>query len=51
MRAVNPYNLSNLTAAMCLPKKLKVLANDKLGMVIQEENVSHSHVDDAVVAL
>lgn len=33
------------------PKKLKVLAKDKLGMVIQEEGKPHSPVEDAIAAL
>jgi len=34
-----------------VPKKLRVLARDKLGMVIQEEGQPHSPVEDAVAAL
>lgn len=33
------------------PKKLKVLAKDKLGMIIQEEGKPHSPVEDATAAL
>eukprot|EP00986_Skeletonema_menzelii_P018682 scaffold26677_cov188-Skeletonema_menzelii.AAC.6 len=34
-----------------IPKKLKVLAKDKLGLVIQEEGVPHCPLEDAVAAL
>ncbi len=34
-----------------VPKKLKVLAKDKLGLVIQEEGVPHCPLEDAVAAL
>ena len=34
-----------------IPKKLKTLAKDKLGMSIQEEGVPHSSVEDSVAAL
>lgn len=42
----DPYNPSGL-----VPKKLKVLAKDKLGMNIQEEGRPHCPVEDAVAAL
>eukprot|EP00985_Skeletonema_marinoi_P003028 scaffold1254_cov86-Skeletonema_marinoi.AAC.1 len=34
-----------------IPKKLKVLAKDKLGLVIQEDGVPHCPLEDAVAAL
>lgn len=34
-----------------LSKKLKVLAKDKLGMIIQEDDVPHCPVEDAVAAM
>ena len=34
-----------------IPKKLKVLAKDKLGLMIQEEGVPHCPLEDAVAAL
>eukprot|EP00565_Helicotheca_tamesis_P009250 CAMPEP_0185731438 /NCGR_PEP_ID=MMETSP1171-20130828/12934_1 /TAXON_ID=374046 /ORGANISM="Helicotheca tamensis, Strain CCMP826" /LENGTH=356 /DNA_ID=CAMNT_0028400707 /DNA_START=106 /DNA_END=1176 /DNA_ORIENTATION=- len=36
---------------MLLPKKLKVLAKDKLGMLIQEEGKEHCSVEDATAAM
>jgi len=44
----NDYNPTN---AQFIPKKLKVLAKDKLGMIIQEEGKCHCPVEDAVAAL
>ena len=44
----NDYNPTN---AQFIPKKLKVLAKDKLGMIIQEEGKAHCPVEDAVAAL
>jgi RNA exonuclease 4 len=41
----------NPNYATHLPKKLKVLAKDKLGMLIQEDGKPHSPVEDAVAAL
>ena len=41
----------NPTNAQFIPKKLKVLAKDKLGMIIQEEGKCHCPVEDAVAAL
>ena len=38
-------------AGTLVPKKLKVLAKDKLGLLIQEEGKPHSPVEDAVAAL
>ena len=49
MQAVDPYVSFN--GAALAPKKLKELAKNKLGMIIQEEGQPHSPVDDAVAAL
>mmetsp|Transcript_4309 Transcript_4309/g.7597 ORF Transcript_4309/g.7597 Transcript_4309/m.7597 type:complete len:326 (+) Transcript_4309:147-1124(+) len=49
MKAVDPS--SNPTGATHIPKKLKVLAKDKLGMLIQEEGKPHSPEEDAMAAL
>jgi len=51
MRPVDPSSVCNPLWATHVPKKLKVLALDKLGMVIQEEGRPHSPEDDAVAAL
>jgi len=51
MKVVDPCDPCNPTGATHIPKKLKVLAKDKLGMIIQEEGKPHSPVDDAVAAL
>jgi len=39
------------TGSSLAPKKLKVLAKDKLGMIIQEEGKPHSPIEDAAAAL
>lgn len=49
MKSVDPA--SSPTGSSLAPKKLKVLAKDKLGMIIQEEGKPHSPVEDAVAAL
>lgn len=51
MRAADPAGPSTPWGATHAPKKLKELARDKLGMVIQEEGRPHSPMDDAVAAL
>lgn len=51
MRPVDPADPYNVRGVTHVPKKLKVLAQDKLGMVIQEEGQPHSPKDDAVAAL
>ncbi|KAL7549802.1 hypothetical protein ACHAWF_013058 [Thalassiosira exigua] len=52
MRTVEPSEATPLYPAGSLtPKKLKVLARDKLGMTVQEEGVPHSPVEDAVAAM
>jgi len=50
MRPAEPHDINPLNASH-LPKKLRVLARDKLGMVIQEEGIPHCPVDDAIAAL
>ena len=50
MRPATPFDW-NPTNADLVPKKLKVLAKDKLGMIIQEEGKAHCPVEDAVAAL
>jgi len=50
MRAPGP-NDYNPTGAALVPKKLRTLARDKLGMEIQVEGMPHSPVEDAVAAL
>mmetsp|Transcript_43937 Transcript_43937/g.75016 ORF Transcript_43937/g.75016 Transcript_43937/m.75016 type:complete len:262 (+) Transcript_43937:379-1164(+) len=54
MKPLDPSEASNPSyppGTTHIPKKLKVLAKDKLGMIIQEEGVPHSPVEDAVAAL
>ncbi|KAL9182201.1 hypothetical protein ACHAXT_012853 [Thalassiosira profunda] len=52
MRAVDPSELPfGVPPTTHVPKKLKVLAKDKLGMVIQEDGRPHSPIEDAVAAL
>jgi len=50
MRPAESHDISPLNASH-LPKKLRVLARDKLGMVIQEEGMPHCPADDALAAL
>jgi len=50
MRPAEPHDINPLNASH-LPKKLRVLARDKLGMVIQEEGMPHCPADDALAAL
>jgi len=50
MKTVDPSD-PNPTGATHIPKKLKVLAKDKLGMMIQEEGKPHSPEEDAMAAL
>jgi len=50
MKAVDPSD-PNPTGATHIPKKLKVLAKDKLGRMIQEEGKPHSPEEDAMAAL
>lgn len=52
MRTVDALDATPLyPAGTLVPKKLKVLAKDKLNMAIQEEGRPHSPVEDAVAAL
>ena len=50
MKTPSPYDY-NPTNANYIPKKLQVLARDKLGMIIQEEGKPHCPIEDAVAAL
>ena len=50
MKTPSPYDY-NPTNANFIPKKLQVLARDKLGMIIQEEGKPHCPIEDAVAAL
>lgn len=50
MRPAEPHDINPLGASH-LPKKLRVLARDKLGMVIQEQGIPHCPMDDAIAAL
>ena len=50
MRSPGPGEY-NPTGAVLVPKKLRTLARDKLGMEIQVEGLPHSPVEDAIAAL
>lgn len=45
-KSIKTYDPANL-----VPKKLKNLAKDKLGMVIQEDGKAHDSIEDAVAAI
>ena len=45
-KSIKTYDPANL-----VPKKLKNLAKDKLGMIIQEDGKAHDSIDDAVAAI
>ncbi len=51
MKVPDPFADHNPNNAALLPKKLRVLAKDKLGMDIQVEGCPHSPVEDALAAL
>lgn len=47
----DPFMKKSKTCEKLLPKKLKVLAKDKLGMIIQEDGKEHCSVEDATAAM
>ena len=48
---INNNNDTTTPPPLLVPKKLKTLAHDKLGMYIQLMGMSHSPVEDAIAAM